>query len=179
MYRTDKRPRTVDLGQRKGPAGRKSSKFHEFDGTYEGWTESHVQIERQKQMVLQIFKMPPKLPRHGLITRANERWAQYMGSIFWPWDKNGRTSVYDWKTICGEIAKLRAEVERRECKIKEQEQERKNDKTQEPEEDLRNDPDYQKHMRDRRRYWLINSLTKNLKFSKAKAKMQNEYRHEF
>ena len=59
------------------------------------------------------------------------------------------------------------------AQIKEQEQEMKNDETQEPNKDLRNDPDYQKHMRDRRRYWLIN-LTKNLKFSKAKAKMQNE-----
>ena len=125
-------------------------------------------------MILRIFKRPPKLPRHGLITQANERWAQYMGSIFWPWDKNGRTSVYDWKTICSEIQSVREKVELKESQVIE----RKNEKIPEPKVDLR-DPDHQKYMRDRRRYWVINSLTKNLHFSKAKAKMQNEYRHEF
>ena len=38
---------------------------------------------------------------------------------------------------------------------------------------------HQRYMRNRRRYWLINSLTKNLSFSKTKARMQNEYRNEF
>ena len=116
-----------------------------------------------------MFKPPPSLPKHDTKecvdwairkpTSKHEAWAQYFGSILWKWDLNTKkATIFTWKQLVTEVQRIRRLTKQMEI-------------DESGDEKIEDTKDRRSKMRDRKRYWLLNSLAENLRIDKKKTQI--------